>query len=312
MNKSQGMDEITIIAPAFTMTAAPHWTALDKGFFQEEGIKVNLRYNFGHAFKWQGDIPGEIVFDAPGGGAAFIGRMEGREMINIIATQDKAPHVMIARPEIKSVGDLKGKRIMAGVRGPSFIDARFVLRQYGLDPEKDIAAWVASEDKPPDTERSRIESLRAGDVDAVCSGAPHWYMAVKMGFTRLPSARDFASWPMGGLATQKKVVKEHPDIIKRVVRALIKGTEFVRLNREETLDIIARNCIYVDRDTISGCYDEIRDQYYVTTDEVLYQKAVEVFSREYGIAPLPIETYYDLTFVREALIELRLAQVRVK
>jgi NitT/TauT family transport system substrate-binding protein len=313
MHQKRDLDEVVITAPAFTMTAAPHWAALDKGFFREEGLDVTLEYTLGQAAKWGGDLfPGKTVFHAPGGGIVFIAFRGGRDdVVNVIATQDKAPHVLVARPEITSIAELKGKRIIAGVRGASYIDARYTLRHFGLDPDKDIGAWVASEDKPPDTERSRIECLKSGEVDAVCSGAPHWYMAVKMGFRRLPSARDLASWAMGGLATTKKVVAERPDVVKRMIRALIKGTEFVRLNKEETLDIVGRNCLYVDRDTISGCYDAIRDQYYVTAEEALYEKAAEVFSKEFGLPRRPIETYYDLRFVKEALTELRLAEPRL-
>ncbi len=313
MNQHGGMDEITITAPAYTFSAAPHWVACDKGFFREEGIHVSIEYFLGSRIRRPSDMfPDSIVFEAPGGSAPFAALRDGREMINIISTQDRAPHVLVGRPEIKSIPDLKGKKIMAGAKGASYVDACFVLRHFGLDPDKDIAAWVPSEEKPPDTERTRIESLKTGEVDAICSGAPHWYIAVKMGFRRLPSARDFGRWVDDGLCTTRKVITENPDIVKRVARALIKGCEFIRMNKEETLDVVSKHCIYVDRDTLSGCYDEIRNQFYVTADEELYRKKIDVYTREYKLSPGPIEKYYELRFVREALEELRLSGPRVK
>lgn len=313
MKSSRDLDGITITAPAFTMHAAPHWVAFDKGFFMEEGLNVDIEYKLAQPRKWVGEeLCGEIVFEAPGGSAPFVAAREGRETINVVSVQDKAGHVFVARPEIKSIADLKGKRIIAGTSGASYVDACYTLRHFGLDPDKDIKEWVPSADKPPDTERARIDSLANGEIDAVCSGPPHWYMAVKMGFHRLPSARDIASWAMGGLATTRKVITERPDVVKRVVRALIKGSEFARMNKEETLSIISRHTIYVDRDTLSGCYDEIHNDWYVTADEELYRKTIDIYSREYKLSPRPIEAYYELRFVREALEELRLSRARLK
>ena len=64
MNQGRGMDEITITAPAFTLSAAPHWVASDKGFFREEGLNVTIEYVLGHTSRWLLDMfPGRILFE---------------------------------------------------------------------------------------------------------------------------------------------------------------------------------------------------------------------------------------------------------
>lgn len=302
------MTDITLISPAFTMTVAPHWVAIDKGFFREEGLIVSCDYILDKKTDniWvHSEYKDRIVFMAPGGSRPFYAAKSGWQEISVICTQDRPAHVLIARPEIKTIADLKGKRIIAGFLRPSQMDARVVLKRYGLDPEKDVT-WINSTAQPPDTERRRVEALSKGEADAMASGPPHWAMGVKMGLRRLPSARDFEIRPEDGLSTSPRIIKERPDVVKGVVRALIRGTEFVRLNKEETLDILQRHIIYADRDTLSYCYDSIHQQFYVISDEEPYEDMARLYEELYGLDHKPLVNYFNFTFVREALEELRL------
>lgn len=302
------MDEITFVSPAFTLNVVPLWIAIDKGFFREEGLKVSCEYALGKKADniWiSPEYRDRLVFRSPGCSRPFYAASKGWEEINVICTQDRPGHDLIVRPEIETVADLKGKRIIAGFAGPSHIDAKVILQRYGLDPEKDVK-WTDSSAQPPDTERKRLEALKKGEADAMASGPPHWTMGLKLGLRRLPSARDFEIRPTGGASTSPRMIRERPDVVKRVVRALIRGTEFARLNKEETLDIGQRRIIYTDRDTLGTCYDSIHQQWFVIADEEPYKRMAGLLEEDYGLTHRPVENYVNLTFVREALEELRL------
>ncbi len=131
---------------------------------------------------------------------------------------------------------LKGKRLGADRKGGSSIDATIVLRHFGVDP--DDVTWVDSRGKPPDTERYRLSLFEKGELDAVCCDPPHWNIAVRMGGRRLTSARDLYALPEAGLSTTIDVIEEKPELVLAMVRATLRGAEFARLNRKETIDCI--------------------------------------------------------------------------
>lgn len=307
------LTKVMITAPAYTFTAIPHWVALDKGFFREEGLDVSMDFVPGMPKDvWDKDrfpmYEGRVLFHAPGTASPFSAARQGRVEVNVICTQDRAPHVLVARSDIKDVTDLRSKRIMAGTEGASYIDAKIALKHFGVDPDKEIT-WVPSEDVPPDTERSRVIALEKGEVDAICSGPPHWYIAEKKGFRRLTSARDIERRIAGGVTTTPRVIEERPEVVKAMVRGLIRGTEFARLNREETVDTILRHVTYVDRDTAAGCYDVLRDQWIVPLDDEPYIRHVDLYHKEYNVKePRPWQSYFDHRFVREAMAEMQLVR----
>lgn len=303
------MDQILIAAPApsLTMILTPHWAAMDKGFFREEELQVTSEYvprkNTDNIWA-SPEYKDRLVFWMPGGHRPFHAAKDGWQEINIICTQDRPYHIFIARPEIETVADLKGKRIIAAQGGTSYIDTVAVLKHFGLDPKKDVT-WLEPS-AMPGSEVKRLEAISRGEADAMATEPPNWTIGLKMGLRRLPSARDFEVRPSAGLSTSPGIIKERPDVVKRVVRALIRGTEFVRLNKEETLDIVQRHIPFADRDTLSSCYDSIHHDWYVVGDEGPYAAMAEIYKANYGLKHQPLENYIVLSFVREALEELRL------
>ena len=70
-------------------------------------------------------------------------------------------HVLIARPDIKSPKDLKGKIIgVDSVAGTVDYLSRVAARHFGFEPEKDIKIIVTGESP------TRLAALRAGSIDA--------------------------------------------------------------------------------------------------------------------------------------------------
>lgn len=309
------MDEILIVAPSpsFTMILAPHWVAMDKGFFKEEELQVSCKYvsrkNADNIWA-SPEYKDRLVFWMPGGHRPFHAAKDGWQEINIICTQDRPYHIFIARPEIKTIADLKGKRIIAALQGTSYLDTIVVLKHFGLDPKNNFI-WLEPS-AMPGNEVKRLEAIKRGEADAMATEPPNWTIGLKMGLRRLPSARDFKVRPSVGLSTSPRIIKERPDVVKRVVRALVKGTEFARLNKEETLDIVQRHIPYADRDTLSSCYSSIHRDWYVVEEEGPYRAMAELYEANYGLKHQPLESYINLSFVKEALEELRLFRPFIK
>ena len=159
-------EKIVVFGPALPLNIAPMWVAYDKGFFKEEGLDVDLRPVQGipdsqhPRHQWRKD--GAIIFQSPGGSPPFRSVLEKRDHIdgevNVVSIAHRTAHVFVAKPYIKDVPDLKGKKIAGDLKGGSSMDAKMVMRHFGVDPDKDVT-WIDSRGKPPNTERFRLGLL---------------------------------------------------------------------------------------------------------------------------------------------------------
>lgn len=305
-------EKVVIFGPAFPMNLTPLWVAQDKGFFREEGLDVELAAVLGipdsqhPRFDWRRE--GKVVFSSPGGSPPFRSMRENRARddfeINVVSIANRTAHVFVAQQGIEDPSQLKGKRLGADRKGGSSIDATIALRHFGLSP--DDVTWVDSRGKPPDTERYRLELFGKGELDAVCCDPPHWNIAVRMGGRRLTSSRDLFVLPEAGLSTTPVVIEEKPELVKAMVRATLRGGEFARLNREETIDSILRHQVHINRDLAEVAYEEDHDDWGPVLDMSAYERKTEIYTREWNLPKEPVSTYYTFSFLREALDELGL------
>jgi ABC-type nitrate/sulfonate/bicarbonate transport system substrate-binding protein len=302
---------VVVFVPAFPINLTPLWVALDKGFFREEGLEVEVAAVFrapGEHPRFQWRREGRLVFASPCGSGPFRSILEGRDRsdqeINVLSVARHTAHVLVVRPEIADHAALRGRRIGADFKGGSGIDAKIALRHFGVDPAE--LTWVDSRGQPPDTERYRLALFDRGELDAVCCDPPHWNEAVAMGGRRLTSARDLLELPEAGIGTSPEVIERHPDVVRGMVRAVLRGVEFARQNREETLDCVLRHDPRMTRERAAEVWTICHDDWVPPTTPGPYERKVEIYTREWNLPPRPIHAYYNFTFLKEAMHDLRL------
>ena len=306
-------DKVVVFGPAYPLNLTPVWVANDKGFFREEGLDVELRPTPGipdaqhPRHQWRKD--GAVIFQSPGGSPPFRSVREEREPedqeINVVSIANRTAHVFVARPGIEDPSQLRGMRLGCDSKGGSNMDARIVLRHFGVDPETEVT-FVDSRGQPPDTERYRLALFDKGELDAVCCDPPHWNIAVQMGGNRLTSARDLFVLPEAGLSTSPVVIDEKPDLVKGMVRAVLRGAEFARQNRIETLDCILRHNVHITHEMAALAWDQDHEDWGPVLEMDAYRRKVEIYTREWKLPPRPVEAYYNFSFLKDALDELGL------
>jgi NitT/TauT family transport system substrate-binding protein len=156
---------------------------------------------------------------------------------------------IIARPEIKTVQDLKGKIIgLNSIGGGLESTVRLMLKHYGLDPDKDVKFLATGGIE------TRFAALKQGLTVATAGSTPADYLGKKFGYVVLARAYDLFSYPNTGLVASLKKIKESPDQLKRVIRAGIKANRYILQNREGTIQVMMQ-WMRVDRDTATATYD---------------------------------------------------------
>jgi len=144
-----------------------------------------------------------------------------------------SPHVLLARPEIKSVKELSGKKVgLAGFGDATQVLARIILARNGVDPDKEVQFVPLGPDS------GRFAGLQQKLADAVVTSPPWDFEGKKSGFNVLARAYEYLNYPLSGVGLNAKSIQQKREQVKRTTRALIKSSLFIRDNREEAVKIL--------------------------------------------------------------------------
>lgn len=127
------------VAYASATTNTVHlWIARDLGLFEKYGLDANLVYISGSATALQALVGGDVDVVYGTGAAAVAGAVRGAR-IAIIATSGPTDYVLVGRPSLKSVDELKGKTIgISNFAGSDYFALRRLLPKLGLTPNRDV------------------------------------------------------------------------------------------------------------------------------------------------------------------------------
>jgi NitT/TauT family transport system substrate-binding protein len=225
--------------------------AQKKGFFKDEKIDaeiIRMNPNVAITALATGDIDYCQLFGAVVGGA-----IAGLPVRIVAGYLDNWPMTLIAQPEYKSLKDLKGKTLGISSFGATpDVGARLMLKQAGIDAEKDIKVLALGSDA------ARLTALKQRVVDVIVISPPADAQMEKQGYRILARAYELFSFPYLGLGTHTRKIKEKPDEIRRAIKATIRANRFIRDNRDEA----ARTLVdwgKVERDFAYASYDALRN-----------------------------------------------------
>ena len=271
--------------------------AQKRGFLKEEGIEgeiIRVTGNASAAALSSGDLD-------YGTGMTLGGSISGLP-VKVVACFVPAPvFALMARPEIKSVQDLKGKTVgISTFGGLSIFAARVIAKHFGLDPEKDLKFVAVG------AVEGRFIRLTQGLIDAAVLAPPLDSEAKKKGFNVLARADEILVFPETGLVAGVKKIQEKPDEIKRVIRAGIKANRYIRGNRDGTIQFIME-WLKVNKEVAETTYDGVVRVY--NEDPSLCEKGLRTMIDERKqtlkiTRDIALSEVADLTILREAQREL--------
>ena len=151
----------------------------------------------------------------------------------------------MGQKNIKDVKQLKGKKIAGSSPGGSAtLLANQALKQIGLEPGKDVSVLQMSGNAA-----SRYAVLESGVVDASLLSVPENIIAHEKGYNELLFLGDIVEFPQNGFGTSDKRIRENPDEVYRMVRATLRGLQFIwdKNNQEAVTNILMKQWKVSDR-----------------------------------------------------------------
>ena len=171
--------------------------------------------------------------------------VQGRPMKVLLFTVAKPLLFLMGQKNIKDVKQLKGKKIAGSSPGGSAtLLANQALKQIGLEPGKDVSVLQMSGNAA-----SRYAVLESGVVDASLLSVPENIIAHEKGYNELLFLGDVVEFPQNGFGTSEKRIRENPDEVYRMVRATLRGLQFIweKNNQEAVTNILMKQWKVSDR-----------------------------------------------------------------
>ena len=214
----------------------PIYIGLDQRFFDESGIKLDIIFTRSSAQVLQQLAAGALDMGDTSAFDPVRGIAGGAAVAILTIEATPAPFSLLAKPEIKSIKELKGKTISVG----QTIDiARIyfdrMLEANGLH-DSDVDAL------PTDSTAARLAALESKAVDAAILSAPASFKAASDGFVTLGLAADYVKdFPFGTIDISRDWAGTHAALAKRFMEAYLKSVAWFYddKNRDRAIAIMA-------------------------------------------------------------------------
>ena len=227
------------------------WVAHDAGYFAKEKLDDQIILIPSGSQLAQVVTAGEVDIAALNGSSAMAAALQGADIKIVGNTTNKLIFSVYVRPEIKTIEDLKGKKIGVTRFGSATdIAARFALRKHNLDPQNDVTILQMG------AMSSIMGGLHAGSIDAGLVSPPTLFAVEKMGFRELVSVTDMAlAFPNPSLVVQGGILRRKPESVDGFMRAYVRGIQRARTDKEFAFKSIANYTKIEDPAVLQKAYD---------------------------------------------------------
>ncbi len=201
-----------------------------QGFYRKYGLEPDIILVRSSATASAGLAAGNIHFGFIGGSALLNAAAEGLPLKMLASFDAQLTYDIIARPEIKSINDLKGKKFAVGsLGGTPWMAARLAFEYLGLDEKRDRIQIVAMSNQT-----SRYHALEQGSVDAAILQGNFSRSLKAKGFSVIVDLEQ-AKIPFvgAGVVVSSRFLRENQGTIENLLKALLETQSFINASENK-------------------------------------------------------------------------------
>ncbi len=273
-----------------------------QGFFKKQGLDVTMIY-----------VPsGVLAAQTVVSGSALIANNSVSDILNAIAAGaplkiltvniDRFQHLFVARPGINSPKDMKGKKVAVSRYGAfSDIETRFLIRQWGMDPDRDVQVLQIG------NSAARSAALMSGGIDGAVVTPAFVPVARNAGLNVIFDLSTIKTrFANIGLMAQERLIREQPRLVKGAVAGMVHGIKFWKTN-PEVAKAYLKQIHKVSAADLDSIYEDgsknIRSE--PTPDLDGIQTAWESIPELKARGPVDFKKFVDSRFIEEVLREMK-------
>src|SRR5262245_1881907 len=212
------------------------WVAEEKGFFKKQGIDVEvIVIGGGGARVVSSLLAGDLHFSVGGGEGSIRSQVRGAETVIAASSLSKGLQRVMARPEIKSYQDLKGRKIGITQYGSAaHLVLLLMLKKWDMRPDQVQILQVGSSP-------AMLASLDKGGIDAAVLTIPTFFVAEDRGYKIVgdPITMDIF-YLQNTLESTRSFLRKSRDAALKFMRGYIEGIAYFKKNKKESLEVMRK------------------------------------------------------------------------
>ena len=212
------------------------WAAEEKGLFRKHGVDVEVIFIGGGGARVVSSLlAGDINFSVGGGEGSIRSQLRGAETVIASSTLAKGLQRILAKPEIKSYQDLKGRKIgITQFGSAAHLVLALMLKKWNMRPDQVQTLQVGSSP-------ALLASLEKGGIDAAVLTLPTFFLAEDKGYRVVgdPMTMDIY-YLQNTLESTRSFLRKNRDQALKFMRGYIEGIAYFKKNKKESLDIMGR------------------------------------------------------------------------
>jgi NitT/TauT family transport system substrate-binding protein len=298
---SAQLSRLNVGYSAVSADQLPAWVAKDGGLFAKNGLDAQLIFFTGGTTAILALVSGDVPITQVSGPGLLNSALAGSDAVFVAAGIISLNYVLMGKPGIKTGEQLRGGTLAISRFGSATDSiARFALRRIGLTPGKDIT--IVQVGSGPE----RLSAVLTGRVTAAVINPPSSFVAEKKGLTVVADVAQMGLvFQHTGVATTRRFIREHPDIVRRYVRAHVEAVHKMWTDREGTIKALGKYMgSGVDRETLEKSYDNVMTETFYPKKqypslEGLKTVLEDTSERDPRAKTAKPEQFVDFSFIKE-------------
>lgn len=253
---SSAQEKIRVGQGAVSLQSGLMHIAKDRGLFAKYGLAPEIIYIPGGTTNVQVLVSGSLDLSQLSGAPGVAANLEGADIVYILGLLDKLNYQLVTRPEIKSVEQLKGKKLGVSRFGSSAdFGLRAVLKRLGVDPVKDVTILQIGD------EPSRLAAIVSGNVDGTVANAPFGSEAERLKLNIIAdSVKMGIPFFNTGLLGSKRYLDKQEGKVLNFLRAYLEAIKVLKTEREYSIKTLVQFTRISNVKAVQEGYDYFREQ----------------------------------------------------
>jgi NitT/TauT family transport system substrate-binding protein len=239
--------------PGLTGESSPLWIAKETGLFKEYGIDARLVYMEGGRLSIQSLLSNSTQFMTGDAVSALSAIAGGADIVLLASAKNVLPYVFAVSKDVRRPQELKGRIIATSqIGGRAGEIARMVIRNIGLDPDKDVTYIAVG------GTMSRLAALSTGKVHA----APISQIVVPVAEERGLTIMQLEPIPLiiDALWTSRKFAEENPQVVQNVLRSYIRAIATLVKDRDKSVETMRKYMRALDSRMVQNAYERYKEE----------------------------------------------------
>ena len=230
--------------------------AKDRGLFAKYALVPEIIYIPGGSVNVQVLVSGGLDLSQLSGAPGAAANIEGADIVYILGLLDKLNYQLVTRPEVRSIEQLKGKKLGVSRFGSSAdFGLRALLKRVGMDPAKDVTILQIGD------EPSRIAAIVSGNIDGTVANAPFGIEAERLKLNVIAdSVKMGIPFFNTGLLGSKRYLDKQEGKVLNFLRAYLEAIKILKTESEYSLKALAQFTRVQNLKAIQEGYDYFNHQ----------------------------------------------------